>query len=138
MVDYNKERKKFVQWVKERLSGEKLRFDEKIQSEILVEPNPFNRYTTGILYLAGVSDEVEDDAKDEDREISTKTTQSYQPPSSMGFSFYDDSSVHNIKICYKAVRFEHIDSKDSGISERRKRQCKKIYLDELGIDDGNG
>ena len=138
MVDYNKERKNFVQWVKERLSGEKLKFDEKIQSEILVEPNPFNRYTTGILYPAGVSDEVEDDAKDEDRETSSKTTQSYQPPSSMGFSFYVDSSLPNIKISYKAVRFEHIDSKDSGLSESRKRQWKKIYLDELGIDDGNG
>ena len=54
MIDYDKERKQFVSWVKKKLSGEKLPFDETVQSEVLVDPNPFNRYTVGILYPAGL------------------------------------------------------------------------------------
>ncbi len=148
MINYNEERKHFVQWIKTKLSGEKLRFDEKTNAEIFIGANPFNRYTMGILYPAGVLEESEEEETvdlqtEDDSDVTstpTKLTQRYQPPSSMGFSFYVDATLPYIRISYKAVRFEHIDSKDSGFSDSRRRQWKKIYLAEAGIDntDGNG
>ncbi|WP_230657364.1 DrmB family protein [Psychrobacter sp. I-STPA10] len=143
MVKYTKERKQLVQWVKTQLSGETLTFDKKTNSEILIESNPFNRYTMGILYPSGLVDnteeEVLEEAVEEDSDIvSLKSPQRYQPPSSMGFSFYVDSTLEHIKISYKAVRFEYISPKESGFSENRKRQWKKSYLDEQGIDTTHG
>ena len=89
MINYNEERKHFVQWIKTKLSGEKLRFDEKTNAEIFIGANPFNRYTMGILYPAGVLEESEEeetvDLQTEDDSDVTSTlttlTQRYQPPS---------------------------------------------------------
>lgn len=145
MIDYNKERRKFVELVKKTLSGEKLLFDGNLQSEILVESNPFNRYTTGILYPAGLEEEDEDDDSNKlDDEIEeavsavSKSTQRYQPPSSMGFSFYVDSSLEYIRVSYKAVVYESLNSKRTEVDSSLNNKWKKIYLPESGVDDGSG
>lgn len=139
MINYNEERKQFVKWIKNRLSGETLQVDDKTQSEILIDPNPFNRYTIGILYPAGITESIEDEELEDDAdETTSKTHQRYQPPSSMGFSFYVDSSLSFIRISYKAVRFENIVSQETNVDNYRKRQWKKIYLDEEGLDSGSG
>lgn len=151
MADHNEERKKLVQWVKTKLSGEALPFDEKTGSEILIDSNPFNRYTIGILYPIGLSDEVDADeentATNEESlatsqphtdEAIVKSAQRYQPPSSMGFSFYVDATLSYIRISYQAVKFTSIDAKDSGLTENRKRQWQKTYLAEEGLDDADG
>ena len=43
MSNYNEERKNFGQWIKTKLSGETLRFDEKTNAQIFIGANPFNR-----------------------------------------------------------------------------------------------
>lgn len=136
MIDYDKERKNFVSWIKRKLSGEKLPFDEAIPAEVLIEPNPFNRYTIGILYPPGLEDEVIDECEG-DIKSSSKSSQRYQPPSSMGFSFYVDSSLGHVRVSFNASRFEFLKSSDSGLSDRGWK-WKKIYLGESGIDDGSG
>lgn len=115
MRDYIEARRKFVGWVKQSLIGEKLKDD------ILVEALPFNRYTTGILYPSGVEveDEVEIGGENEDG-VGEKLAEEpikkakYQPPSSMGFSFYVDSSVDSLRVFYKASSFKKIVGKGSG------------------------
>lgn len=102
MTDYTEARREFVDWVKQSLTGGQLK------DNLLFETNPFNRYTTGILYAAGAEQETEaqiEDDSDTDQALSPKKTK-YQPPSSMGFSFYVDSSLTSLRIFFSAVRFE--------------------------------
>jgi hypothetical protein len=53
MTDYSSARRKFVEWVKQSLIGEHLKDD------ILIDNNPFDRYTTVIFYPVGTENEVE-------------------------------------------------------------------------------
>ncbi len=82
MSDYTKARLEFVNWVKQSLTGEKLK------DNLLCENNPFDRYTTGILYSPGAEyesdDQVGEEESDSENATSLKKTK-YQPPSSMGF-----------------------------------------------------
>jgi len=104
MTDYSKARQSLVNWVKSTLTGSDLKNDT------LWESNPFNCYTTGILYPAGTVYETNDDdeADSDDNEASlassTKKTR-YQPPSSMGFSFYIDESTQSIRVFFSGFSF---------------------------------
>lgn len=144
MTSYSEERKKLVQWVKQQLSGEALTFDNGIGHEVLIEPNPFNRYTIGILYPpedlmseAGIEETIVAPSA-EDSESSFTSSYKYQPPSSMGFSFYADSELKAIRISYQAVRFEKVNTAETEIDNHRRRQWKKIYLAEAGLSDDSG
>ncbi|AMO54988.1 helicase-related protein [Endozoicomonas montiporae] len=123
MADYTKARLEFVNWVKQCLTGEKLKDD------LLFETNPFNRYTTGILYPTGSEYESDDQVDEEDsdtKEVSSAKKTKYQPPSSMGFSFYIDNTLESLRVFFSAVRF-----KDQG-SPNRVRHWEKHPL----VDDG--
>ena len=92
MTDYSKARRELVNWIKTSLTGGYLNDD------ILWESNPFNCYTTGILYPVctdyEMNDDDEDEASDEEPSIVNNPRKvRYQPPSSMGFSFYVDQSL---------------------------------------------
>ena len=109
MTDFSAARRKFVDWVKQSLTGEELK------DNLLIETNPFNRYTTGILYPMGTEYEVENESKaptdDVLAEEPAKKTK-YQPPSSMGFSFYVDSFLKSLRVFYSATSFKKGDNKD--------------------------
>lgn len=107
MTDYTEARLKFVNWIKQSLTGEKLKDD------ILFESNPLNRYTTGILYSAGAEYERDDPIGEDDNDaegVSSPKKTKYQPPSSMGFSFYIDKTLKSLRVFYSAVIFEDGDS----------------------------
>lgn len=110
MTDYSSARRKFVDWVKQSLIGEYLKDD------ILVANNPFDRYTTGILYPVGTENEVEEenDVVNEGADLAEQPAKKmkYQPPSSMGFSFYIDSSLKTLRVFYSATSFKKHDKKD--------------------------
>ena len=123
MVNYSLARKELVGWVKASLTGEGLK------DNILIELNPFNRYTTGILYPAGTEaePEVEELEGGDSLAGSTKKKAKYQPPSSMGFSFYVDSSLTSLRVFYSAVCFKKHD---------RKNNIQKWLKSSLVQDDG--
>lgn len=110
MTDYSSARRKFVDWVKQSLIGEHLKDD------ILIANNPFDRYTTGILYPVGTENEVEEenDVVNEEVDLAEQPAKKmkYQPPSSMGFSFYIDSSLKTLRVFYSATSFKKHDKKD--------------------------
>jgi hypothetical protein len=110
MTDYSSARRKFVDWVKQSLIGEHLKDD------ILIANNPFDRYTTGILYPVGTESEVEEenDVVNEEVDLAEQPAKKmkYQPPSSMGFSFYIDSSLTTLRVFYSAMSFKKHDKKD--------------------------
>ena len=110
-------------WVKEQVTGEDLK------DGILFESNPFNRYFTGILYPISELQEELDDELEEDSVASTQVKKSshYQPPSSMGFSFYMAGGEQSLRVFFKAAVFLPIIKKDS-----RPRWEKQ----SLGIKDG--
>ena len=85
-MNYRQSRKDLFEWVKKQLIG-----GENLPEDILVENNPFDRYFTGILYpiseSQGETEQVFDDEDSEDVAPVKKSTR-YQPPSSMGFSFF--------------------------------------------------
>ena len=96
MTDYSKARQSLVSWVKNTLTGGVLKNDS------LRESNPFNCYTTGILYPVGTVYESDDDeqSEDDDSEASMASGAKrvrYQPPSSIGFSFYVDQTLYLVK-----------------------------------------
>lgn len=125
MTDYSAARQKFVNWVKRSLTGEELK------DNILFETNPFDRYTTGILYPAGTEYEVENDNETpEEEDVLAKEPAKkakYQPPSSMGFSFYVDSSLTSLRVFYSAVSFEKIKKED-----HLQRWEKKLLVQDDG------
>ncbi len=104
MTDYSEARQSLVSWVKNTLTGGYLK------DNTLWESNPFNCYTTGILYPAGTvyeSDEG-DQSEEDDSEASIASGAQkvrYQPPSSMGFSFYVDQSTQTIRVFYSGFSF---------------------------------
>jgi len=105
-VNYSQERGKVAEWVKKKLIGEQL------DDDVLEEYNPFNRYFTGILYPLShdqYKDEDEDEDEDEDGEQtpSVKKPTYFQPPSSIGFSFYMQGGVHPIRIFFQASKYEY-------------------------------
>ena len=110
MTDYSSARRKFVDWVKQSLIGEHLKDD------ILLANNPFDRYTTGILYPVGAVNDVEEenDVVNEDADLSEQPTKKmkYQPPSSMGFSFYVDSTLSSLRVFFSAKSFRKYDNKN--------------------------
>lgn len=110
MTDYSAARRKFIDWVKQSLIGEDLKDD------ILIANNPFDRYTTGILYPVGTENEVEEENESVDEEGSLAEQPAkkikYQPPSSMGFSFYIDSTLNALRVFYSATSFKKHDRKD--------------------------
>jgi len=129
MSDISAARRKFVDWVRQSLIGEELK------DNILVETNPFNRYTTGILYPADTIYEengsdtneaaTEGDEKNAVSELAKKVR--YQPPSSMGFSFYVDNSLESLRVFYNAVSFSKFNKKD---------YIQKWEKKSLALDDG--
>ncbi|UYM16234.1 DEAD/DEAH box helicase [Endozoicomonas euniceicola] len=124
MSDYTKARLEFVNWVKQSLTGEKLKDD------LLFENNPFDRYTTGILYSLGAEHETDDQLDEEETELENATSPKktkYQPPSSMGFSFYIDNTLESLRIFYSAVRFE-----DGGSPGNVRRWEKQPLVDDDG------
>lgn len=100
------QRRKLVEWVKESLTGEKL------HDNILHGDNPLNRYTTGILYPLNTEAESEEsvddmltaDEDDKTAESVTRKTR-YQPPTSMGFSFYVEHTNTPIYLSFGAAAF---------------------------------
>ena len=104
MTDYSEARQSLVSWVKNTLTGGYLK------DNTLWESNPFNCYTTGILYPAGTvyeSDEG-DQSEEDDSEASIASGAQkvrYQPPSSMGFSFYVDQSTQTIRVFLQRLLF---------------------------------
>ena len=124
-TDYRAARRKFVNWVKQSLTGEEL------NENILRATNPFDRYTTGILYPVGTEYEVENDNETpEEEDVLAKEPAKkakYQPPSSMGFSFYVDSSLASLRVFYSAVSFEKIEKKD-----HLQRWEKKLLVQDDG------
>ncbi|WP_257297159.1 DEAD/DEAH box helicase [Endozoicomonas sp. YOMI1] len=125
MTDYTKARLEFVNWVKQSLTGGKLKDD------LLFETNPFDRYTTGILYSPGTEHENDDQIGEEEgdniEEVLPSRNTKYQPPSSMGFSFYVDNSLESLRVFFSAVKF-----KDKGSPEHIRRWEKF----PLARDDG--
>ncbi|HCV02738.1 MAG TPA: hypothetical protein DG048_08840, partial [Pseudoalteromonas sp.] len=104
MTDYSNARQSLVSWVKDTLTGNVLK------DNTLWESNPFNCYTTGILYPVGTVYESDDDeqSEDDDSEASMASGAKrvrYQPPSSMGFSFYVDQSTQSIRVFYSGFSF---------------------------------
>jgi len=132
MSDISAARRKLVGWVKQSLIGEDLK------DNILIETNPLNRYTTGILYPAGtVYEESGSDTSavategDNSNLVLEPTRQKkYQPPSSMGFSFYVDTLLATLRIFYSAVSFNK--SKKSDESDNIQNWKKS----PLALDDG--
>lgn len=123
-MNYQEKRFELVSWIKQRLIGEKL------QDDILIENNPFDRYVTGILYpISEPLDELEDmDFEDDDVEASQikKTTQ-YQPPSSMGFSFYMQGGEQQLRVFFKASKY---------VDKGKKDYIKRWEKQSLGDADG--
>ncbi len=132
MSDYREKRKKFVDFVKESLLGEEL------QDDLLIEPNPFNRYTIGILRPIGQEeDEIELSDMQLSDEENTEKTYRYQPPSSMGFSFYVDNTLEYIRISYKCSLFEYLGKEDQTSGKDLRVKWKKSILEEEGLNDNS-
>jgi len=110
MTDYSAARRKFVDWVKQSLIGEELK------DNLLVGTNPFDHYTTGILYPVGTVYDVENENETSGDEgvLAEEPAKKakYQPPSSMGFSFYVHTSLKSLRVFYSAASFEKFDKKD--------------------------
>ena len=84
-INLSQKRSDLLDWVKRQLIG-----DKNVSEEILVETNPFDRFYTGILYPVS-NQEIDTDVDDEEDIEDAgelKKVKRYQPPSSMGFSFY--------------------------------------------------
>lgn len=100
-------RKKLVAWIKQHLSGD-LSDEEKQRESVedeesIIPHNPFDLYTTGILYpiYHTVEADNEDDAGvDEDKAQARSATSKrrYQPPSTLGFSFYAGVDLDILRI----------------------------------------
>ncbi len=109
-MNYSKERMELLSWVKKQLMGDKLTDD------ILIENNPFDRYFTGILYPISENQEnLEEEIIDEDSdEVSAvKKSTRYQPPSSMGFSFYMQGGEQSLRIFFQASVYKNLGKKDN-------------------------
>ncbi len=107
-LDYSKSRGRLLKWVKTQLIG-----GEELADGILNESNPFDRYFTGILYPISESRsqedvEVEIDNKDDNEATPVKKTSFYQPPSSMGFSFYMQGGKQSLDISFKACFYKKL------------------------------
>lgn len=118
MTDYSKARRELVNWIKTSLTGGYLNDD------ILWESNPFNCYTTGILYPVctdyEMNDDDEDEASDEEPSIVNNPRKvRYQPPSSMGFSFYVDQSLDSIRVFFSGFSYSKMEKTNNRISWSR-------------------
>lgn len=117
-MNYQQKRYEFIGWVKKQLIGDKL------QDDILIENNPLDRYVTGILYPKSESlDELDDiDFNEDADDVSQvrKVTQ-YQPPSSLGFSFYICFGEQPLRVFFNA--YQYLDKGKGDHIQRWEKQC---------------
>ncbi|MDF1690365.1 MAG: helicase-related protein [Cycloclasticus sp.] len=121
-MNYRQKRKDLLKWVKEQLIG-----GEKLADDILIENNPFDRYVTGILYpISEVEEVVEDDVSDEDSEDASFVKKSirYQPPSSMGFSFYMKGGDQSLRVFFQAAIYSDKGKKNHARSWGKTSLCQ--------------
>jgi len=143
-MDYRENRIKLLEWTKKQLMGGQL------TDNILIEKNPFDRYVTGILYpISDAHDEELDDISDEIGEVKGKKNLRYQPPSSMGFSFYMEGGEQSVRIFFQAASYRKKDKKGYIQKWEKKRLCsddgeeiifhtKNGATQKTTIFDGNG
>jgi len=123
-VNYREKRIALLEWIKKQLIGERLKDDT------LIENNPFDRYFTGILYPISESQidlDYEDTETDTDTEkdaSSVKKSMHYQPPSSMGFSFYMKGEGQSLRILFQAAIYLENKRKDNVRSWEKKYLCQ--------------
>ncbi len=120
-MNYIEERIKLLEWTRKQLIGDRL-IDNR-----LIENNPFDRYFTGILYpISEFQGEPEDETSDEDSEeiLPVKKPIRYQPPSSMGFSFYMKGGDQSLRIFFQAVVYTDNGREDSERSWQKENLCK--------------
>jgi len=113
----NKQRKKFIELVKQQLIG----IDFK--DDLLIGEKPLDRFFTGFLFpiIEGES-EIDEILEDEEVTLNTdkekkevtpvKKVKRYIPPSSAGFSFFITGDVINLRVFYNAVQYK-VNKKDS-------------------------
>jgi len=123
-LNYRQSRKDLFEWVKKQLIG-----GEKLADDILLENNPFDRYFTGILYPISESQgETEQALEDEDSEdvAPVKKSTRYQPPSSMGFSFFMKGGEQTLRIFFQASEYISLPK----IDNRRRWEKRSLCVDD--------
>ncbi len=132
-MDYQLERKRLLRWIKKKLIGEDL-VEGKLE-----ESNPFNRYVTGVLYpLSKYENSYEEKGaeEDDDEASAIQKTSHYQPPSSMGFSFYMAPGDHSLRVFFDASHYLYLNKNDNIHSWKKKTFSDSG--DELIFNSRNG
>ena len=132
-TEYQKHRKEFVRWTKEQLTGFKL------PDDILVGINPLERFFSGILFPLQqgnsesdlMSNEVEE--KDASEAQAARSTKSYSPPSSAGFSFFITGNTIELRVNCQAVHYNKQKRQRDEFGRFVQNEWKRILL---APDDG--
>lgn len=130
-MNYKLQRKKLVEWTKEKLMGSSL------ENDVLVGESPLNRCFTGFLFPIYESEEgLESDADDQDDEAQetkpVKREKRYIPPSSAGFSFYVSGESIRLRVFHSAVCYEL----ESNRAEHTQRFVQQRWIKKQLTDGG--
>lgn len=125
-------RVQFVNYVKNKLMGEKMKDDYWIGD------HPLNHFFTGMLFPVFQDDITEDDFDDDeyedknenDESVSepTKARKRYMPPSAAGFSFFVTGQDITLNIACNAVKYRFRGGRDEFTGQFIKNEWEKEYL----------
>mgnify|MGYP000680381515 CR=1 FL=1 len=133
-MNYRENRIELLDWTKKQLMGDKL------TDNILIENNPFDRYFTGILFpISEPQEELDENSNEEDTEevkAELKTIR-YQPPSSLGFSFYMKGGEQSLRVFFQAYTYTY-NGKENYIQSWKKESLCSDDGEEIIFNNKNG
>lgn len=122
-MDYSGERHRFVEWLRQQMTG------PTTADDLLVNMSPLDRYPCGVLSPiinaeegidpAGDAEEEDDDdapmdARDPDENVRrVKRRRRYVPPSSVGFSFFIQGGAWELQVGFSAAKYQRTGDRDN-------------------------